>query len=135
MIIIKFIYCKMHLHKNMLVRKTLRIIFILIPLFSVSQEITTIKQHLSLTLDSINNQIIYQTKDSLHFLDIESLNIITTKKVSTSNLSAYSIVKKGSSLLFLEKQGGSISLIILVLSEKIHYSNTEDMDTGRNQIF
>ena len=87
--------------------KTLWKIFILIPLFSVSQEITNTKQHF-LTLDSINNQIIYQKKDSLHFIDIESLNIITTKKVNTSNLSDYNIIKKGSSLLFLEKQGGSI---------------------------
>ena len=98
----------MHLHKNMLVRKTLRIIFILIPLFSVSQEIINIKQPLSITLDSINNQIIYQTKDSLHFLDIETLNIIKTKKVNTSNLSDYKIVKKSNSLLFMDKQGGSI---------------------------
>ena len=87
--------------------KTLWKIFILIPLFSVSQEITNTKQHF-LTLDSINNQIIYQKKDSLHFIDIESLNIITTKKVNSSNLSDYNIIKKGSSLLFLEKQGGSI---------------------------
>ena len=55
-------------------------IFLLIPLFSVSQEIINIKQPLSITLDSINNQIIYQIKDSLHFLDIETLNIIKTKK-------------------------------------------------------
>jgi hypothetical protein len=92
----------------MLVRKTLRIIFILIPLFSVSQEITNIKQHLSLTLDSINNQIIYQKKDSLYFLDIETLNTINTKKVNTSNLLNYSIIIKDNSLLFLEKEGGSI---------------------------
>jgi hypothetical protein len=107
MIVIKFIYCIINLHKNILVMKTLWKIFILIPLFSVSQEITYTKQHF-LTLDSINNQIIFQIKDSLHFIDIESLNIITTKKVNTSNLLDYSIVKKDSSLLFLEKQGGSI---------------------------
>ena len=91
--------------------KNLHITFLLIfiaPFFIFSQEIIKIKQTLGLTLDSINNQIIYQTKDSLHFLDIESLNIINTKKVNTSNLLNYSIIIKGNSLLFLEKEGGSI---------------------------
>ena len=108
MIVIKFIYYEMNFYNNILAMKSLWKIFILIPLFSVSQEITNIKQHLSLTLDSINNQIIYQTKDSLHFLDNESLTIIETKKINNSNLSDYSIVKKGNSLLFLERQGGGI---------------------------
>ena len=86
---------------------TLLLIFIA-PFFIFSQEIINFKQSLSITLDSINNQIIYQTKDSLHFLDIETLNIIKTKKVNTSNLSDYKIVKKSNSLLFMDKQGGSI---------------------------
>jgi hypothetical protein len=84
---------------------TLLLIFIA-PFFIFSQEIINVKQSLSITLDSINNQIIYQTNDSLHFLDIETLNIIKTKKVNTSNLSDYKIVKKSNSLLFMDKQGG-----------------------------
>ena len=84
----------------MLLIKTLRIIFIMIPFFSFSQEKAAIQQQFNLTLDSINNEIIYQIKDSLYFLDAESLSIINSKKIYTYNLSNYHITKKGNSLLF-----------------------------------
>ena len=92
----------------MLLIKTLRIIFIMIPFFSFSQEKAAIQQQFNLTLDSINNEIIYQIKDSLYFLDAESLSIINSKKIYTYNLSNYHITKKGNSLLFLEREGGDI---------------------------
>ena len=75
-------------------------------IFSQSNELTA--KPLSILLDSINNQIVYQTSNSINWIDINNLKI--TKSIINYNdeLSKHkSIISKGN-LYFLKNNGGDV---------------------------
>lgn len=80
----------------------------LVPFISFSQEKST-GQTNNLLLDSLRNQIIHITNDSLIRLDANNLKVLATQKIlRPKRLLAFHPIIKENKLIFIDKQGGDV---------------------------
>ena len=86
-------------------------VLLFLPLISLSQNDKSNQIPIDIILDSINNQIIYQTNTSIHRIDISSLKTISSIKIKHPNPTDYKIILNKNELLFLEERGGDISVL------------------------
>jgi hypothetical protein len=86
-------------------------VLLFLPLISLSQNDKSNQIPIDILLDSINNQIIYQTNTSIHRIDISSLKTISSIKIKHPSPSDYRITLNKNELLFLEKRGGDILIL------------------------
>ena len=80
----------------------------LVPFISFSQEKSTGQTH-NLLLDSLRNQIIHITNDSLIRLDANNLKVLATQKIlRPKRLLGFHPIIKENKLIFIDKQGGDV---------------------------
>ena len=80
----------------------------LVPFVSFSQEKSNGETN-NLLVDSLRNQIIHITSDSLIRLDANNLKVLATQKIlRPKRLLAFSPIIKENKLIFIDKQGGDV---------------------------
>lgn len=96
----------------------------LVPFISFSQEKST-GQTNNLLLDSLRNQIIHITNDSLIRLDANNLKVLATQKIlRPKRLLAFHPIIKENKLIFIDKQGGDV----FELTEKDSLARIDNSD-------
>lgn len=81
----------------------------LVPFISFTQQRTKIETNVNLLVDSLRNQILHITKDSLIRLDVTNLEVVEGRKILKPKtlVSLYPIIKENK-LLFLDGKGGDV---------------------------
>ena len=108
----------------------------LVPFVSFSQEKSNGETN-NLLVDSLRNQIIHITSDSLIRLDANNLKVLATQKIlRPKRLLAFSPIIKENKLIFIDKQGGDVfeltekdSLARIDKSDIKNFSKTENFKT------
>lgn len=82
-----------------------------LPLFLFSQVENLKETPISILLDSVENQIIYQTNRSIKWINISNLKTIKSLPFSHDTLSSLTTVLSNKRLYFLENNSGSVYVL------------------------
>ena len=93
-------------------------VLLFFPLISLAQNDKSNQIPIDIILDSINNQIIYQTNTSIHRISLSNLKTTSSVKIKNSSLTPSKMILRKNKLLFLDQRGGDIfkinSIIIII---------------------
>ena len=96
----------------------------LVPFFSFSQERRNGETN-NLLVDSLRNQIIHITSDSLIRLDVNNLKVLAKQKIlRPKSLISFSPIIKENKLIFIDRQGGGV----FELTEKDSLARIDNSD-------
>jgi len=83
-------------------------VLLFFPLISLAQNDKSNQIPIDIILDSINNQIIYQTNTSIHRISLSNLKTTSSVKIKNSSLTPPKMILRKNKLLFLDQRGGDI---------------------------
>ena len=83
-------------------------VLLFVPLISFSQIDINNQSPENILLDSINKQLIYQTRNSIHRISLSNLKTTSSVRIKNNNDLLHKMILKNNKLLFLNQRGGDI---------------------------
>ena len=83
-------------------------VLLFVPLISFSQIDINNQSPENILLDSINKQLIYKTRNSIHRISLSNLKTTSSVRIKNNNDLLHKMILKNNKLLFLNQRGGDI---------------------------